>query len=70
MVANKGRLNSKLGKKLGDGRLPFAMGKEGFDEAVSAVKNTLSNPSKISGQFTGQRGVVLEIYIVRKLDLL
>ena len=58
IAANTSRLNSKLGKKLGDGRLPFAMGKEGFNEAVSTVRNTLSSPSRISGKFTTRGGDV------------
>ncbi len=58
VAANSSRLGEKLGAKLGQGRLPFEASKAGFDDAVSAVRNTLASPSRITGNFTTSGGNV------------
>lgn len=41
-------LNSKLGKKIGELRLPFARSKQGVEQAKAAVHETLSNITDVS----------------------
>jgi hypothetical protein len=41
-------MNSKLGKKIGEGRLPYPRSKEGVEQAKVTVQDTLMNASQIS----------------------
>ncbi|WP_405240650.1 RHS repeat domain-containing protein [Lentisalinibacter orientalis] len=56
LASNARRLQEKLGAKIGQGRLPFARGRAGFDEALSTVARTLRNPTDIVGPFATARG--------------
>jgi len=49
MNDQKSRINQKLGKKLGKGELPFGAGKEGFNQAIESIRNTLKHPSEVTG---------------------
>ncbi len=42
-------MNSKLGKKIGEGRLPYARSKDGVEQAKVTVKDTLTNATHVSG---------------------
>jgi hypothetical protein len=56
MADNASRLNKKLGKKIGQGRLPFERGKEGIEKAKQTITDTLNNSSATSKPFTNSNG--------------
>ena len=53
---NASRFGTKLGNKIGEGRLPFEKSREGFDKAISVIEKTLRNVAYVSGAFTTRGG--------------
>ena len=64
MARNHRRLRTKLGDKIGGGKLPFEKGRAGFDAAVSAVDRTLRSSTDIVGPFITTKGqnTVADVY--------
>jgi hypothetical protein len=64
MSSQKKRIGDKIGGKIGLARdLPFIYGKEGFQEALKVIENTLRYPSVITGVFKNQnKDDVIDIY--------
>jgi RHS repeat-associated protein len=64
LQSNQGRLNQKLGAKIGEGRLPFPLGKAGRDAAVEVVRRTLQQPTDVYGLVLTDRGknLVVNVY--------
>ncbi|YCI30448.1 hypothetical protein M1E08_06225 [Erwinia sp. PK3-005] len=48
LLTQSANLDKKLGKKIGQGRLPYAPGKAGIEQAKKTVKETLENATQIS----------------------
>ncbi|MEY0303416.1 MAG: S-type pyocin domain-containing protein [Pseudomonadota bacterium] len=48
MSEQKAKINKKLGKKIGQGRLPYEPGPNGINEATQTIKDTLTNPTEVS----------------------
>lgn len=51
MSNNMNIFSRKLGRKIGQGRLPFSRGRAGFDQAKEVVRQTLLNATDVSGEF-------------------
>ncbi len=56
MSTNAERLDQKLGKKIGQGRLPFERSKAGIKKAKQTVTDTLGNATARSKSFTNSNG--------------
>ncbi len=48
MSEQKAKINKKLGKKIGQGRLPYEPGPNGINEATQTIKDTLTNPTEVN----------------------
>ncbi|QDG54389.1 RHS repeat-associated core domain-containing protein [Persicimonas caeni] len=60
---NEKRINEKLGKKIGQGRLPFEKSKEGVEKARDAVRETLETADETSKPFKTRGGhEVVDVY--------
>ncbi|HEV7921200.1 MAG TPA: RHS repeat-associated core domain-containing protein, partial [Thermoanaerobaculia bacterium] len=57
MDQNAERMNDKLGRKLGEGRLPFERSSDGAKQAREAIRNALKDPDAVrSDKFTTRGG--------------
>lgn len=56
MDHNATRLNKKLGRKIGEGRLPFERSREGMEKAKQTIEDTLQNSSATSKPFSNSNG--------------